>query len=82
MLSDFTVNSSQIPDPKLSDMMQQVAMAMKIYEAGDYLMTDDKAPVELLGMKAIDDLIFGEIEYYKQIVEKGGISSLLDALEQ
>ncbi len=82
MLSNFTENSSQIPDPKLSDMMQQVAAAMEIYVAGDYLMTDDKAPVELLGMKAIDDLIFGEIEYYKQIVEKEGISGVLDALLQ
>ena len=29
-------------------------------------MTDDKAPVELLGMKVIDSLIGNEVEYYKK----------------
>ena len=33
---------------------------------------DDKAPVELLGMKVIDTLIADEVRYYKDIYEKGG----------
>ena len=38
-------------------------------------MTDDKAPVELLGMKVIDELIRGEVDYYRGIYEEGGIAA-------
>ena len=43
-------------------------------------MTDDKAPVELLGMKVIDQLIRDEIGYYKEIFEKEGIRGLLEEM--
>lgn len=41
-------------------------------------MTDDKAPVELLGMQVIDALIQEELGYYKAIFEKEGIKGLLN----
>ena len=40
-------------------------------------MTDDKAPVELLGMQVIDELIKEEVAYYKGIYEEEGIRGLL-----
>ena len=43
-------------------------------------MTDDKAPVELLGMKVIDELISDEVSYYRSIFESGGIKALLEML--
>ena len=43
-------------------------------------MTDDKAPVELLGMQVIDQLIQDEVAYYKDIYEREGISGLLNSL--
>lgn len=43
-------------------------------------MTDDKAPVELLGMQVIDQLIREEVAYYKNIYEKDGIQGLLEQL--
>ena len=58
-------------------MMQRVADNSSAYVAGDYLMTDDKAPVELLGMQVIDQLIQEEVAYYKDIYEEQGISGLL-----
>ena len=81
LLSNFDSNRSRILDEKLGGMMERVSDGMEKYEAGEYLMTDDKAPVELLGMKAIDDIIFGEIEYYREIMDKEGISGLLNELE-
>lgn len=42
-------------------------------------MTDDQAPVELLGMQVIDELIQEELAYYKNIYEREGISGLLRA---
>ena len=47
------------------------------YEAGDYILTDDRAPVELLGMQVIDELIGDEVAYYKEIYEAEGIEGLL-----
>ena len=47
---------------------------------GDYLMTDDSAPVELLGMKVIDELIREEVAYYKEIYNEGGLQAVIDAL--
>lgn len=41
------------------------------------IMTDDKAPVELLGMKVIDELIQDEVQYYRDIYEREGIKGLL-----
>ncbi len=41
-------------------------------------MTDDKAPVELLGMRVIDELIQDEVTYYRNIYEQQGLDGLLD----
>ena len=43
-------------------------------------MTDDKAPVELLGMRVIDELIRDEVAMYKQLYEEQGIRGVLDSL--
>ena len=67
-------------EPELADMMGRVREGLTAYEAGPYQMTDDKAPVELLGMQVIDDLIGGEVEYYKDIYEEEGIAGLLRQL--
>lgn len=66
---------------ELKEMMQQVAENMQCYEKGDYLLTDDKAPVELLGMQVIDELIQGELGYYKEIFEEEGVQGLLNRIE-
>ena len=50
--------------------MDTVKRDLEMYVPGDYRMTDDKAPVELLGMRVIDDLIADEVTYYKGIYEK------------
>ena len=60
--------------------MGHIRQGMKRYEAGDYVMTDDKAPVELLGMRVIDELIRGEVAAYKQLYEEQGIRGVLDSL--
>lgn len=77
VLSDHVENLS---DAGLQNMMQRVADNSSAYVAGDYLMTDDKAPVELLGMQVIDQLIQEEVAYYKDIYEEQGISGLMEHL--
>jgi len=61
-------------------MEQKLVGQLMAYEAGGYVMTDDKAPVELLGMKAIDEIIKDEVMYYKEIYEKEGLEGLLERL--
>lgn len=33
----------------------------------DRILTDDKAPVELLGMKVLDEIIQDELDYYRDL---------------
>lgn len=67
-------------DSELADLMDQTAERLAVYEPGDYLLTDDCAPVELLGMRAIDELIRDEVTYYRGIYEKEGLKGLLDSI--
>ena len=73
-------NRTKEENEKLSALMERAASNIVEYEKGDYLMTDDQAPVELLGMKVIDEIIKNEVEYYKDIYEEEGLSGLLDAM--
>lgn len=61
-------------------MEQKLDGHLMAYEAGSYIMTDDKAPVELLGMQAIDEIIKDEVMYYKEIYEEEGLEGLLESL--
>lgn len=70
-----------IKDRELASLMEQIGEGLVSYEPGRYLMTDDKAPVELLGMRAIDDLIQGEAQYYKDIYNREGLPGLLEQLQ-
>ena len=60
--------------------MTTVADESSAYQAGNYVMTDDKAPVELLGMQVIDQIIQEEVAYYKQIYKENGLQGLLKEL--
>ena len=80
VMDDLAVNISKIKNLKLKDMMTNVYGQMIAYNKGNYILTDDKAPVELLGMQVIDDLIRDEVTYYRDVFEKYGIKGLIDEL--
>lgn len=73
-------NLPEVKDRKLRSMLQQVYEDLKGCEKGGYILTDDKAPVELLGIQVIDGLIEREAAYYKKIYEAEGIQGLLNQL--
>ena len=79
MLTDFVSSYEKETRPDLKAMMELVEAGLTPYEGGDRILTDDKAPVELLGMMVIDDLIRDEVSYYKEIYEEKGFSGLLEA---
>lgn len=72
-------NIEKLDNLQLKTMMRQVKENMLAYPKGDYLLTDDKAPVELLGMKVIDELIGDEVSYYKGIYKEKGLKGLIDS---
>ena len=78
MLSRMEAGIDRCRDETLSRMMRLVLTALEPYQAGDLVMTDDRAPVELLSMQVIDDLIKDEVAYYKGIYQREGIEGLLN----
>ena len=80
MLDILKNNAGNLKNEDLQNMMLTVADSSSAYVGGDYIMTDDKAPVELLGMQVIDQLIQEEVAYYKGIYEQEGIDGLLESL--
>lgn len=80
MTETFEANVASEVNEELNNMMQRISSEMIRYNPGNYIMTDDKAPVELLGMKVIDELIREEVAYYKQVYKEGGIKALLEEL--
>ncbi|MDY2880219.1 MAG: fused MFS/spermidine synthase [Candidatus Borkfalkiaceae bacterium] len=50
------------------------------YVGGDLILTDDKAPVELLGIRLIDNMIASELSYYREIFKEKGFKGLWDSL--
>ncbi len=70
----------RLENAELRDMMVWTAERLDVYEKGAYLLTDDKAAVELLGMQVIDELIRDELGYYKTIFKEQGIGGLLESM--
>ena len=80
MLQTYRFNVALEQDGDLTAMMGRIGDHLETYEAGGHIMTDDKAPVELLGMRMIDELIQNEVSYYKTIYQEKGIRGLIDLL--
>ncbi len=78
MLDVLQTNLENCKDGELANMIRDVSGRLAVYESGSYLMTDDKAPVELLGMRVIDAIIKDEVDFYKDVYEREGLQGLLD----
>ena len=81
LIQSFRENSAFIEDPTLKALMEKVENGLVKYQPGDHCMTDDRAPVELLGMGMIDGLIGEEVAYYKEIYREDGLLGLISVLK-
>lgn len=80
MLLVFDENLAKEKNESMINMMKKVKSETVKYEGtGKLILTDDKAPVELLGMKVIDKMISDEISYYKKIFEEKGLKGLIES---
>ena len=79
MLANLEAGRERLQDGGLYGMMERASQGLERYAPGQYVLTDDRAPVELLSIQVIDDLIGDEMSYYKRIYEEEGIRGLLEA---
>ena len=70
-------NARQLSDPALKALMTTVRQGLHPCPPGGEVMTDDRAPVELLGMRMLDVYISDELSYYQDIFHREGISGIL-----
>ncbi len=67
-----------ITDDDLNRQMDRMEEGLSRYQGGGHILTDDQAPVEVLGMRAIDGLIQEELGYYQTIYREEGLAGLLN----
>ena len=77
-METFASDIDRIENSELKAFFEDNYGSYNKYQRGHYLLTDDKAPVELLGMSVIDSLIQSEIGYYKDAFKEGGLKGLLE----
>ncbi|MDR1193276.1 MAG: fused MFS/spermidine synthase [Peptococcaceae bacterium] len=69
---------SLLPDGEpLKDLLINLRDGLREATPGPLILTDDKAPVELLGIRVIDELIANNLQYYQGILKRDGIDGLL-----
>lgn len=72
---------AEMDEGSFKDMMRQVDQNLVTYEDGTHIMSDDRAPVEVLGMRAINDIIRDEVDCCKDIYKREGLQGLLDSVQ-
>ncbi|HOO28335.1 MAG TPA: fused MFS/spermidine synthase, partial [Lachnospiraceae bacterium] len=77
MLNVFEEQLANLQEPDLKKFLAGIGPSITVYEKGEHILTDDKAPVELLGMQVIDSIIEDEVGYYKEKFREGDLDSLL-----
>ena len=80
LTESLLTNTQSLTDSNLQTMMQTVANGLTEHEKGNRILTDDKAPVEVLGMKVLDEIIGDELDYYRDLYLSGE-NSLLNLLK-
>ncbi len=69
-----------IPQSDLQNLMKRISEKMVRFDDRNLLLTDDKAPVELLGMSLLDEMIIGELDYFKEQLKGKSFGELLEML--
>ena len=77
-LARFESRYPQLEDEGYRAIMRRVDDALAPAGGGDYILTDDKAPVELLGMRVLDEIIGSELDAIRGQIAQEGIMSLLE----
>jgi spermidine synthase len=74
LASSLASSLPSITKSDLRSLMETVSGSLTAYEAGTHIMTDDRAPVEMLGIRQLDSIIRDEAGYYKEQILNGNFS--------
>ena len=80
VMEHFDTQIADLKDQDLGMLMRQIKDDMIPYHAGNLIFTDDRAPVELMGMRVIDSMIQDEIGYYKDLYKEKGLQGLMEQM--
>ena len=79
-LRELPRRTQQLKSQPLRAHLSRVAAQMTTYKKGPRLLTDDRAPVELLSMQAIDGIIARELQYYRKVYQEKGVDGILQGM--
>lgn len=71
--------AENLGDEKLSRLMIHIAETWQAPEVGENILTDDRAPVEMLSMRALDSIIRQNLQRYKEIYRREGLEGILNS---
>ena len=73
-------NLNLINNTRLKSMMYSVSNDMEKQDKNGYVLTDDKAPVEVLGMDILDDMISAELKSVRDLIKGKSLIELITML--
>ena len=76
-LNPLRARAESVDDENLSRLMIETAETWKTPALGENVLTDDRAPVEMLSMRALDAIIQQHLHHYKEIYRREGLDGLL-----
>ena len=79
ILNDLHARAKNLDDEKLSRLMIHIADTWTTPALGKNILTDDRAPVEMLSMRALDNLIQKNLQRYKEIYRREGLDGVLNS---
>ena len=77
ILNELRARAENLDDENLSRLMIHIAHTWTTPEVGKNILTDDRAPVELLSMRALDNIIQQNLQRYKEIYRREGLDGIL-----
>ena len=80
ILNNLRARAEALNDKNLSRLMIHIAQTWTTPELGEKVLTDDRAPVEMLSMRALDKIIQIHLEHYKEIYRRDGLEGLLKSI--
>lgn len=81
IFEELHARAESLSDEDLSRLMIHIAQNWTVPRRGENILTDDRAPVELLSMRALDNLIQQNLQRYKEIYRREGLDGVLNSLQ-
>lgn len=80
VLDQLSIRAESLTDKKFASLMKKISAEWRLHTQGNFILTDDNASVELLGMQTIDKIIQRELKRYKEIYRKDGLDGFLKSI--